>query len=163
MRVIKSGVTETLMKTILCLILLFSAGAASAQNVTQLAKEATDLSVRGDYLQAREKFEQAIKLDSSNATLHQSLGLACQKLGLYQEAVKSLETAVSLDYGLIQAHNSLALLYEAMALQQSGQSSAAEWRRKAHRQWSAAASLEKDPAKLDMAKKHLARIESELK
>jgi len=138
-------------------------GAFAEDSAAQLAKDAAALSNEGKHDDARQKFEAAVKLDSSNASLHLNLGFVYMKLKQHDKATSSLEAAVKLDGKLLAAHKALAFLYEEAAMQAPAPKVPKEDFKKAQKEWAAVVELSTDPFEIDMAKKHLARIAEQLK
>jgi len=97
------AVQSRLLKPASAILALLLARAAFCQDTktppdpAAAARDAVELSNRGDLQAAKIRFEQAITLDPGNATLHQGLGLVCIRLHLFDEAQTTLEKAVSLN------------------------------------------------------------------
>ncbi len=64
-----------------------------------------------DYKQAAQMYEQATKLEPSNATFHANFGLMCLNKGDYEEAVQHYEQAIKQDASDPVYHNGLGRAY----------------------------------------------------
>jgi tetratricopeptide (TPR) repeat protein len=128
------------------------------------AEEAKAMVAEGRYEAAVGRFEEALRADPKNASLHLGLGLALQSLKRYPEALEALEKASRLAPDSPDSFYSLALLYEAAAtdpgLLAGPQDAGARrrFRRKARAAWEQVLRLSKDPKRAGTAKEHLARI-----
>lgn len=138
--------------------LLGGVPAVFGQDTASLASEATVLSQSGQYVQAKQKFQQAIALSPGNATLHLSLGLTCQKLGELPQASAALEQAAALNPALVQAHYALGLVSEALAMQ--NQPMKASYLAKARKAWEAVvAHAQPGSETAETAARHLAALQ----
>jgi Tfp pilus assembly protein PilF len=68
---------------------------------------------QGDAPQARQRFEEAIRLDAGLATAHEGLGRALAMAGELDAAIAELETATRLDPRAAPGWNNLGLVYRA--------------------------------------------------
>lgn len=114
--------------------------------------EAIGLVNQGRFDEAIVKFQEAIKQDPKNSSLHLSLGLAYQSLRRYSEAIGAVEKAAKLAPKAPEPLYSLALLYEAV-----------DELHKARRTWEKYQKIEKDPTKLNSARAHLEKLAALLK
>lgn len=148
--------------------LLFVAALQGAALHANPAEEAKALVGQERYADAVLKFQEALKGDPKNPSLHLGLGLAFQSLKKYGDAVTSVERAAKLSPDSPDAHYSLGLLYEAVATDPSvlGEPKSASVERKywlkARTAWERVAKLSKDPKRVDVAKEHLTRIREAL-
>lgn len=148
----------------LALALLLSLFAVSARASETPAEAATRAAGEGRYEDAVASFEEAVRLEPKNASLHLGLGLAYQSVKRYRDATLTLEKAAALAPESADARYSLGLLYEAAAAdpaitgEPKTPASAAKLRRKAVSAWEAVLKLAKDEKRLAAAKSHLAKL-----
>jgi tetratricopeptide (TPR) repeat protein len=128
------------------------------------AEEATKSAGEGRYADAVQKFEEAIRGEPKNASLHLGLGLAYQSLRKYPEAFQALEKAARLGPDSLEAHYSLGLLCDPSIVRES-KSDVVERRywRKALEAWEKVIGLGKDPKRVDVAREHRERIKEMLR
>lgn len=132
------------------------------------AEEATKLAGAGRYADAVQRFQEAVRQEPKNASLHLGLGLAYQALKDYAKAIHAVEAAVRLDPDAANPLYSLALLYEAAATDPAAlqeQKTPAVQRRywqKARQAWERFIGLEKDPQRRAVADGHLQHIKEAL-
>ncbi|MDD4005270.1 MAG: tetratricopeptide repeat protein [Elusimicrobiaceae bacterium] len=138
---------------------LFAGLANAAAGVSDLAGEATRLSNEGKQEEAIAKFNEAIRLAPENASLYLNLGLVYQGMGRYADAVSSIEKAISLGERGVRTYATLAFGYEALAVSTQPPLSPRPYWDKARDAWTKVLSLETDPGKQHMARKHIDRIE----
>lgn len=133
-------------------------GAARAETAASLAAEAADLVNAGRHKEAVAKLKKAVRREPENASLHLSLGLTYQSLSRFKKAIRSIKKAVKLSPESPKAYYSLALLHEAVALRgvaaEDPEASRIKHLRLALKAWNEYIRLEKDPEKLEVARKH---------
>ncbi|MBI4425152.1 MAG: tetratricopeptide repeat protein [Elusimicrobia bacterium] len=128
------------------------------------AEEATRLASAERFSEAVGKFEEAIRGEPENASLHLGLGLAHQSLRRYPEALRALERAAKLAPKSADPFYSLGLLYEAAsaepAIVEEPKTDAVRrgYREKAREAWKKVLRLAKDPQRLGVARGHLDRL-----
>ena len=128
------------------------------------AEEATRLAGEGRFSEAAQRFEEAVRREPKNASLHLGLGLAYQSLQRFPEAVQALEKAARLEPGSAEPVYSLGLLYEAAAADPSilrepdTEALRRRFFQKARQAWDKVVRLSKDPKRVEVAKEHLGRI-----
>ncbi|MFA5160802.1 MAG: hypothetical protein WC421_01015 [Elusimicrobiales bacterium] len=136
---------------------------ARSENVTDVVKRAAAASQEGRLADAKRDFELAQTMDPGNASIKMNLGFVCQRMGLDGDAAAALEKAAALDNSLAPAHNALALIYESRAMQSAPGAARFDNLRKAKDHWQGVARFTGDAAMRDMAVRHIAQIEEQLK
>lgn len=148
----------------LTLALLLFLPAAFARAAETPAEAATRASGEGRYQDAVTSFEEAVRLEPKNGSLHLGLGLAYQSVKRYRDAAGALEKAAELSPESADARYSLGLLYEAAAAdpaimgEPKTPEAAAKFQRKAVSAWEAVLRLTKDEKRLATAKGHLVKL-----
>ncbi len=95
-------------------------GALETRQGSKIMVEATQLHEQGKYAEAARKYEEALKRETSNATLYANYGLTLQALKRYKEAVTAYDKALALE-----PENATYYYYKGTAYDQQSQWDAA--------------------------------------
>lgn len=131
-RILQENYAVSIIRSLLILVILslfimnvsaHGAGtsATPSKSASELRKEANvffeqgaKLQEMGNYKEAAQKYEQAIKVDRKYAEAWSNLGYTLRKRGKFDQAVKAYKKAINLDPNLAEAHEYLGEAYAEM-------------------------------------------------
>jgi len=83
---------------------------AGEDRVVTLVSEGNQLLARGNYAEAAQRYEQAVRIDPGDEDLHYNLGIALARLGRTEEAKKEYAETLQIYPEHVDAHNNLGNL-----------------------------------------------------